>query len=92
MIIYGSRVREKVTATGQYNCPNCIAARSFKHKRIGNYFARFFIPLFKIKSLGEYIDCQECHPKNRPEMLTHMEPSLAINFLTSLKGELDSVL
>ena len=28
--------------------------------RVARYFTLFFIPLFRLKTLGEYIECQAC--------------------------------
>lgn len=90
MIIYGTKVREKEIATGQFNCPNCKTARSYKHKRIVKYFSLFFIPLFKIKDLGEYVECQECHNQYKPGVLSYQEPSPAIKMMLAIKNDLDS--
>jgi len=90
LIIFGSRVREKEFASGQFNCPNCRTTRPYKHIKIGKYFALYFIPLFKTSDLGEYVECQECHNKYKPEVLTYQEPTPAERIMASIKTELDS--
>ncbi len=90
MIIFGSRVREKEIASGQFNCPNCKATRPYIQKQIGKYFALYFIPLFKTSDLGDFVECQVCHQKYKPEVLTYKEPSQADRMMASIKTELDS--
>ena len=90
MIIFGSRVREKEIASGQFNCPNCRTSRPYKHIKLGKYFALYFIPIFKTSDLGEYIECQVCHQKYKPDVLSYKEPSPAARMMITVKTELDS--
>ncbi len=69
MIIYGSRKRETETATGEFYCPRCQAQRAFKQKRVDRYFTLFFIPLFRVGQLGEYVECQTCFTTFKTEVL-----------------------
>lgn len=61
MIIYGSKTKKKVVRTGKFFCPKCKTNRSFHRISVNRYFSLFFIPLFKYKTLGEYIECQTCY-------------------------------
>jgi hypothetical protein len=90
MIIWGSKVREKEIAAGQFNCPNCRTTRAYKHKRVDKYFSLYFIPLFKTQDLGEYVECQVCLQKYKPEVLSYKEPSPAARMMETVKAELDS--
>ena len=72
MIIYGHKTREKVIATGQFDCPKCEAIRTYNHKKIGQWFTLFFTPLFQIKELGEYVECESCLRAYKPEILSLM--------------------
>jgi hypothetical protein len=36
---------------------------------VGKYFSLFFIPIFKISELGEYVQCVECKKNFKPEVL-----------------------
>ena len=69
MIIYGHRQREVDVATGEFYCPRCQARRTFKQKRIERYFTLFFIPLFRIARLGEYVECQTCFTTFKTDVL-----------------------
>jgi len=69
MIIYGHKSREIDVASGQFHCPKCDAQRPYIHKQVARYFTLFFVPLFKTKTLGEYVECQVCHRAFKPEIL-----------------------
>jgi hypothetical protein len=90
MIIFGTRVREKLISSGQFECPHCQTRRPYEHRRMAKYFALYFIPIFKTSDLGDYVECQECHNKYKPEVLTYQEPTPAERIMASIKTELDS--
>ncbi len=69
MIIWGIRGKQKEVSHGTFFCPNCNQARPYKLKRAGNYFSLFFVPLFRIQKLGEYVECQVCHNRYDPKIL-----------------------
>ncbi len=69
MIIWGTRGRETEIGTGTFYCPKCDAQKPFTRKKVGNYFTLFFIPLFEIKKLGEYLQCAQCNTTFKPEVL-----------------------
>jgi hypothetical protein len=70
MLIMGTKVKEKVLSQGQFFCPTCTVTRNYKLKQLSNYFTFFFIPLFRIKNLGERFECQVCGNAFKPEVLT----------------------
>ena len=74
MIIYGSRNREKELGTGHFHCPKCDDERDYVHKRVARYFTLFFIPLFPIKTVGEYGECQGCGRAFKPLVLQGAVP------------------
>lgn len=69
MIIYGHKSREIEVSSGQFHCPKCDDQRPYIHKQVARYFTLFFIPLFKTKTLGEYVECQVCRRAFKPEIL-----------------------
>lgn len=69
MIIYGYRNREIELGTGQFHCAKCEIQRPYRHKKIVRYFTLFFIPLFPLGKLSEYVECQVCGRTYQPEIL-----------------------
>ena len=69
MIILGSKVKEKEISRGQFFCPTCNVTRDYKQKRLSNHFTFFFVPLFKIRDLGERLECLVCENVFEPEVL-----------------------
>ncbi|MBC7877466.1 MAG: zinc-ribbon domain-containing protein [Anaerolineales bacterium] len=70
MIVYGYRNREIVRGTGDFYCPKCEVQRQYKHKKIVRYFTLFFIPLFPLGTLNEYVECGVCGRTYKPEILS----------------------
>ncbi|MCB9602956.1 MAG: zinc-ribbon domain-containing protein [Sandaracinus sp.] len=60
MIIWGSTGREKTIAQGQFFCPHCMQQRAYEHRKVSRYFTLYFIPLFSLEDLGEYVRCDGC--------------------------------
>ncbi len=60
IIIFGTKGREEEIDSGQFECPACGERTLFKRKRVARYFTLFFIPVFRTRTLGEYIECQAC--------------------------------
>ena len=69
MIIYGHRTRETDVATGEFYCPRCQTQCTFKQKRVDRYFTLFFIPLFRLGHLGDYVECQTCLTTYKTDVL-----------------------
>ena len=69
MIIFGTKGRTKEIGRGEFFCPNCRIQRPYIEKRISRYFTLYFIPIFPIKKLGEYVECQVCKKAYKPGIL-----------------------
>ena len=72
MIIYGYKNREIEQSAGSFHCSNCGVRRLYKHKKVVRYFTLFFIPLFPLGKLSEYVECQVCRRtyQYQPEFLS----------------------
>jgi len=72
MIIYGYKNREIEQSSGSFHCSTCGARRLYKHKKVVRYFTLFFIPLFPLGKLSEYVECQVCRRtyQYQPEFLS----------------------
>lgn len=69
MIIWGSKGKTKVKSKGSFLCPVCKSQQRYEHHVVGKYFTLYFIPLFKTKTIGEYIECKNCYMTFKPEVL-----------------------
>lgn len=75
LIIWGTTGRESMVGQGQFYCPECDGPQQFHHNRVSRYFTLYFIPLFPIGTVGEYIHCGGCHSHFTPEVLNYKPPS-----------------
>lgn len=93
MIIYGYRNKDVEGGTGIFVCPNCGEQRVFKHIRVVRYFTLFFIQLFPLGKVSEYIQCQICR-KNYPTTVVSAEiiKSLTANEQKKPSGAFSKVL
>jgi hypothetical protein len=70
MIIYGYKHREIQLGTGHFHCSSCQVQRPYRHKKIVRYFTLFFIPLFPLGTISEYVECQVCGRTYAPGILS----------------------
>jgi len=75
MIIWGTKGRETEIGSGRFYCPKCDAQKPYTHKKVGKYFSLFFIPVFEISKLGEYIQCSECKTNFNSDVLDFKAPT-----------------
>lgn len=67
MLIYGYRNKEIEKGTGMFECPQCREQRVYKRKHLVRYFTLFFIPLFPLGKVAEYLECQTCKKTFSPD-------------------------
>ena len=60
MIIWGSKNVEKITGQGTFHCPGCGREQGYKRKAIKRYFTLYFIPLFPMSTVAEFLSCDSC--------------------------------
>lgn len=58
-IIWGSKGVTSTKTSGDFHCPRCGKA-AYDHKEVKRFFTLYWIPLFPINTLGEYIECGTC--------------------------------
>ncbi len=88
LIIFGTRARQSEVGSGEFTCPRCGAKRQYVRKKVNRVFTLYFIPLFPMGTLGEFVECQTCHTTFKPEVI-HMKiqqapPMKAENVLATL--------
>lgn len=71
MIIWGSKVRETRAATGSFFCPSCRDEQSYGQRKVSRYFILYFIPLFPMGRLGDFVRCGGCRGEFKSTMLQH---------------------
>jgi hypothetical protein len=60
MVIWGTKGVTKVGKTGEFHCPSCGESRTYSHKLVKRYFTLYFIPIFPMEDVGEYVECGSC--------------------------------
>jgi hypothetical protein len=90
MIILGSKGRPKVIAAGQFFCPACNGVRPYQHYQVDKYFTLYWIPLFNIGKMGEYIQCQSCQNTYPPDNINYRPPTEEEKLHVAILGELQS--
>jgi hypothetical protein len=88
MLIWGSKGRNKKLGEGSFFCPHCRTNTVYYHYQTGRYFTLYFIPLFKTKTLGEYIECQRCHSGYETSILERKFDNTALEALQSIRSSL----
>jgi hypothetical protein len=91
MIIFGTRVRHKVVGEGQFFCPKCQAQRPYKHKRATRYFTLYFLPIFPMGQLGEFVECQTCGIAFETRVLTLKGPAQPRPQMTNLAQMINTI-
>lgn len=76
MIIWGSKGREKTVESGEFFCPHCMKKASYARRKVARYFTLYFIPLFPIEQLGEYVHCGACQSEYDPKILQMSEDEI----------------
>jgi hypothetical protein len=84
LIIFGTRLRARAIATGEFFCPHCGADRNYVLQELRRWFTLFFLPVLPMgKVLGEQVRCSTCGTGYRPEVLN--TPTSAV-FTETLRG------
>jgi hypothetical protein len=88
MIIWGSRGRTVDVGKGEFNCPNCGIKRQYIQKKAGRWFTLYFIPIFKMQDLGEFVECQTCKRTYQADVLSYRPPSANQRALMTVRNDL----
>jgi hypothetical protein len=76
-IIIGTTTKVANAGGGAFFCPSCRHEANYARVRASRYFTFFFIPLFPIRTIGEYLKCGTCQAELRPEVLTLSREQIA---------------
>ncbi len=69
MIIWGSKAKEHFVGDSVFFCPNCRLDSGCRHIRISRYFTLYFIPLFPMAMLAEFVRCNNCQSNFKPDII-----------------------
>lgn len=93
MIIFGTKAKFETISQGKFYCPHCQAQRGYALKRGKKYFSLYFIPIFPMGELGEFVECNTCGITYAPAVLTRKvskpQPD-AVRLLNTIKRQLDN--
>ncbi len=93
LIIFGTKVKTRITDEGQFFCPSCQKERRYARKSGKNYFALYFVPLIPLGDVDEIIECQHCGRSYNTDVLkkklSKPQPEVA-KLLNSVKVQLEN--
>lgn len=69
MIIFGLRVRYRITGSSAFFCPNCGGDREARHGSARRWFTLFFIPVIPLNVVAEFVQCGTCQHRYEPSVL-----------------------
>lgn len=74
---------------GRFHCPIC-GLQTYQQLRVDKWFTLYFVPVFRLSTLGEYVECQHCHRTYETDILQYSPPSMQDMLLTQVLQDLQS--
>jgi zinc-ribbon family len=68
-IIIGTTTKVANAGRGEFFCPSCKQQANYSRLRASRFLTFFFIPIFPIRTIGEYLQCGNCQAELRPDVL-----------------------
>jgi hypothetical protein len=59
-IVFGFANRQRRVRSGPFFCCRCRADRNYHHMKTQRWFTLYLLPVFPIKTFGEYVACESC--------------------------------
>lgn len=60
ILIWGTKGRTSAAGEGEFYCPDCNSRHAYTLQEVKRWFTFFFIPIFPMGKLGEYVECGAC--------------------------------
>ncbi len=76
ILIWGTKGRTSAAGEGEFYCPDCNARHNYTLQEVKRWFTFFFIPIFPMGKLGEYVECGTCKATYNERVL-QMDPDRA---------------
>ncbi len=71
IFVWGSRGRTKSISQGDFFCPDCNSRRSYEMMEVKKWFTLYWIPVFPMEALGQYIECMGCKSTYNEQVLQY---------------------
>ncbi|CAN5772915.1 TerB family tellurite resistance protein [soil metagenome] len=68
LVIFGFRIRYRTTGRIEFFCPRCGGDRTGLQRSARRWFTIFWIPVIPLNSVGELVECTECHTRYEPDV------------------------
>jgi hypothetical protein len=65
MLIFGLRVCFRTVGHGMFHCQRCGGDRGYRHRTGRRWFHIFYLPVIRLGSAGEHLQCLDCHGRFR---------------------------
>jgi hypothetical protein len=65
MLIFGLRVCFRTVGHGMFHCQRCGGDRGYRHRTGRRWFHVFYVPVIRLGSAGEHLQCLDCHGRFR---------------------------
>jgi len=69
LIIFGRKSITGSKGRGEFTCPKCQSKQPYDHKHVRRWFTLYFIPVFPVATVGEYVECGGCQGTFKPIVL-----------------------
>lgn len=76
ILIWGTKGRTSAAGEGDFYCPDCNSRHRYTLQEVKRWFTFFFIPIFPMGKLGDYVECNTCRATFNQRVL-HMDPDRA---------------
>jgi hypothetical protein len=94
MIVWGTRITDKVVATGQFYCPGCKQYRAYSLRRPKKWGCIYWFPIFPLQEYEPYVACTSCNGTFPETALRHDAASAEqqLDAQQELEGDLSRML
>jgi len=94
IVVWGTRVTNKVISSGQFHCPRCTQQCAYKLRRPKKWGSIFWIPIVPLQEFEPYVECAACNATYPAEALRRDAGSAQQQFHAqrALEGDLARML